>query len=64
MNIFLNPILKNGYPEHAINSVFKRKLQQLNFNPVHTMEKCPVYANSAIYCNSNILQYEMLILQY
>ena len=28
---------------HAINSAFKRKLQQLNSNPVHTVEKCPVY---------------------
>ena len=36
-------LLKNGYPEHAINSAFKRKLQQLNSNPVHTVEKCPVY---------------------
>ena len=36
-------LLKNGYPEHAINSAFKRKLQQLNFNPVHAVEKCPVY---------------------
>ena len=36
-------LLENGYPEHAINSAFKRKLQQLNSNPVHTVEKCPVY---------------------
>ena len=36
-------LLENGYPEHAINSAFKRKLQQLNSNPVHTIEKCPVY---------------------
>ena len=36
-------LLDNGYPEHAINSAFKRKLQQLNSNPVHTVEKCPVY---------------------
>ena len=36
-------LLKNGYPKHAINSAFKQKLQQLNSNPVHTMEKCPVY---------------------
>ena len=36
-------LLENGYPEHAINSAFKQKLQQLNFNPVHTVEKCPVY---------------------
>ena len=39
----LGKILENGYPEHAINSAFKRKLQQLNSNPVHTVEKCPVY---------------------
>ena len=32
-------LLENGYPEHAINSAFKRKLQQLNSNPVHTVEK-------------------------
>ena len=36
-------ILENGYPEHAINLAFKRKLQQLNSNPAHTVEKCPVY---------------------
>ena len=36
-------LLENGYPEHAINSAFKRKLQQLNSNLVHTVEKCPVY---------------------
>ena len=36
-------LLENGYPEHAINSGFKRKLQQLNSKPVHTVEKCPVY---------------------
>ena len=36
-------LLENGYPEHAINSAFKQKLQQLNSNPVHTVEKCPVY---------------------
>ena len=36
-------ILENGYLEHTINSAFKRKLQQLNSNPVHTVEKCPVY---------------------
>ena len=36
-------LLENGYPEHAIDSAFKRKLQQLNSNPVHTVEKCPVY---------------------
>ena len=36
-------LLENGYPEHVINSAFKRKLQQLNSNLVHTVEKCPVY---------------------
>ena len=36
-------LLENGYPEHAINSAFKRKLQQLNFNSVHRVEKCPIY---------------------
>ena len=36
-------LLENGYPEHATNWAFKRKLQQLNSNPVHTVEKCPVY---------------------
>ena len=36
-------LLENGYPEHAINSAFKQKLQQLNSNPVYTVEKCPVY---------------------
>ena len=36
-------LLENGYPKHAINSAFKRKLQQLNSNPVHTVKKCPVY---------------------
>ena len=36
-------LLENGYPEHAIDSAFKRKLQQLNSNPVHIVEKCPVY---------------------
>ena len=36
-------LLENGYPERAINSAFKLKLQQLNPNPVHTVEKCPVY---------------------
>ena len=36
-------LLENGYPEYAINSAFKQKLQQLNSNPVHTVEKCPVY---------------------
>ena len=36
-------LLENSYPERVINSVFKRKLQQLNSNPVHTVKKCPVY---------------------
>ena len=36
-------LLENGYPEHVINSGFKRKLQQLNSNLVHTVKKCPVY---------------------
>ena len=36
-------LLENGYPEHTINSTFKRKLQQLNSNPVQTVKKCPVY---------------------
>ena len=36
-------LLENGYPEHAINSAFKQKLQQLNSNPVHIVEECPVY---------------------
>ena len=36
-------LLKNDFLEHTIYSAFKRKLQQLNSNPVHTVEKCPVY---------------------
>ena len=36
-------LLENGYPEHAINLAFKRKLQQLNSKPAHTVEECPVY---------------------
>ena len=36
-------LLENGYLEYKIDSAFKRKLQQLNSNPVHTVEKCPVY---------------------
>jgi len=32
-------LLKNGYPKHSINSTLKRKLQQLNSNPVHTVKK-------------------------
>ena len=36
-------LLENGYPERIINSAFKRKLQQINSNPVHTVKKCPVY---------------------
>ena len=36
-------LLENGYLEHTIKSAFKQKLQQLHSNPVHTVEKCPVY---------------------
>ena len=36
-------LLENSYPERVINSAFKRKLQQINSNPVHTVKKCPVY---------------------
>ena len=36
-------LLENGYPENLIKSTIKRKLQQLNSNPVHTVKKCPVY---------------------
>ena len=43
-------LLENGYPEHAINSTFKQKLQQLNSNPVHTVEKCPVYLHIPRVC--------------
>ena len=32
-------LLENGFPEYAINSAFKQKLQQLNSTPVHTVEK-------------------------
>jgi len=35
-------LLENGYPEHLINSTIKRKLQQLDSNPAHTVKKCPV----------------------
>ena len=38
-------LLENGYPGQAIDSAFKRKHQQLNSNPVHTVEKCPVYVH-------------------
>ena len=31
-------LLKNGYPEHSINSTLKRKLQQLNSSLVHTVK--------------------------
>ena len=34
-------LLENGYPERVINSAFKRKLQQLNSNLVHTVKKVP-----------------------
>ena len=40
-------LLENGYPERAINSAFKRKLQQLNSNPVHT--------GNVIYCYFAVL---------
>jgi len=36
-------LMENGYPEHSIYSSTKRKLQQLNSNPGHTVKKCPVY---------------------
>ena len=36
-------LFKNSYPEHSINSTLKRKLQQHNSKPVHTVKKCPVY---------------------
>ena len=36
-------LLENDYPKRAINLAFKRKLQQLNSNPVHTVKKCPVH---------------------
>ena len=39
----LSILLENGYPENLIKSAIKRKLQQLNLNPVHTVKKCPVY---------------------
>ena len=40
----LSILLENGSPpENLINSTIKRKLQQLNLNPVHTVKKCPVY---------------------
>ena len=40
---FRSILLENDYSEHAINSAFKQKLQQLNSSPVYTVEKCPVY---------------------
>ena len=39
----LSILLKNGYPVNLIKSTIKRKLQQLNLNPVDTVKKCPVY---------------------
>ena len=36
-------LLENDYLEHAINLAFKQKLQELNSNPAHTVEKFPVY---------------------
>ena len=41
-------LLENGYPEHAINSACKQKLQQLNSNLVHTVEKCSVYTSHGL----------------
>jgi len=38
-------LFENGSPEHSINSTLKRKLQQLNSSPVHTVKKCPVYVH-------------------
>ena len=35
----LSILLENGYPENLIKSTIKRKLQQLNSNPVHTVKK-------------------------
>ena len=34
----LSILLENGYPENLIKSTIKRKLQQLNSNPVHTVK--------------------------
>ena len=39
----LSILLENGYPENLIKSTTKRKFQQLNSNPVHTVKKCSVY---------------------
>jgi len=39
----LSILLENDDPEDLIKSTIKRKLQQLNLNPVHTVKKCPVY---------------------
>ena len=39
----LSILLENGYPENLVKSTIKRKLQQLNLNPVHTVKKSPVY---------------------
>ena len=39
----LSILLEYGYPENLIKSTIKRKLQQLNLNPLHTVKKCPVY---------------------
>jgi len=36
-------LLENGFPQHSNNSTPKRKLQQLNSSPIHTVKKCPVY---------------------
>ena len=37
----LSILLENGYPENLIKSTIKKKLQQLNSNPVHTVKKMP-----------------------
>ena len=47
-------LLKNGYPEHATILAFKQKLQQLSFNLVDTVEKCPVYLHNPCIGNVSI----------
>ena len=37
----LSILLENGYSENLIKSTIKRKLQQLNSKPVHTVKKMP-----------------------
>jgi len=39
----LSILLENGHPENLIKFTIKRKLLQLNLNPVRTVKKCPVY---------------------